>query len=197
MFSTLLIENKFEWGLNSDIIGRQFAHKEQNTVPNAYNPTPRIWPVPGHASEVGRLLGWAILITNSTMKYLLNNIMEAHMYRSKFSSLSPEEERKRQIIESDYGRTGGWYVEYNGRRIAVLSDPQYQDMFWVSYAIEPLTDDDEERRQLLESEQFWLTKFVYRSKQFGEIAENAIPAGTPFIRPGRINMRGLYLILDP
>ncbi len=108
--------------------------------------------------------------------------------------LSPEQERRRQIVENDYGRTGGWYVEHNDRRIAILSDPQYEDMFWVSYAIEPLIEDEEERRRILKSEEFWMTKFVYRSRQFDEIAENAFPALKPFVSPGRINMRGLYLL---
>lgn len=52
MFSTLQNENKLDWGLDSDIIERQLAHKEQNAVGSAYNPTPRIWPAPGHASEM-------------------------------------------------------------------------------------------------------------------------------------------------
>lgn len=101
--------------------------------------------------------------------------------------------REQQLKESDYGRTGGWYVEHNGRRIAFLSDPQFEDMFWVSYAIEPLTEDEEERRQLLECEAFWLTEFTYRSKQFDEIAPHAFPALKPFPRPGRISMRALSL----
>jgi hypothetical protein len=87
-------------------------------------------------------------------------------------------------------------VERDGRRIAVLSDPQYEDQFWVSYAIEPLTEDEEERRQLLESEEFWLTEFVYRCRQFDEIADNAFPAVKPFVSPGRVNMRCLYLLPD-
>ena len=102
---------------------------------------------------------------------------------------SLEEARHRRIMES------GWYVEHGGRRIAVLSDPRYEDMFWVSYAVEPLTEDREERRRMLESEEFWLTDFVYRSRECGEIAENAFPALKPFAGPGRVAMRGLYLIL--
>jgi hypothetical protein len=130
------------------------------------------------------------------VKSLLKAIIVILLRRAKPLTPSPEQERRRQIIESDYGRMGGWYVEHNGRRIAALSEPQWEDAFWVSYAIEPLTEDEEERRQLLESDTFWLTEFVYRSMQFGEVADNAFPALHPFISPGRINMRGLYLTIN-
>ncbi len=129
------------------------------------------------------------------MKDLLKALFATFLRRRL--PLSPERERERQIIASDYGRAGGWYVEHNGRRIALLSDPRYEDMFWVSYAIEPLTEDEEERRRLLESEEFWLTKFVYRSRQFDEVAGNAFPALKPFAGPGRVTMRALYLTLAP
>jgi hypothetical protein len=128
----------------------------------------------------------------------LNALASAFLRRGEPNVLSPEQERRLQIFESDYGRMGGWHVEHNGFRIAVLSDPQFEDMFWDSYAIEPLSTDDHERCRLLESEEFWLEEeFTYRSRQFDEIAENAFPALTPFISPGRINMRGLYLTIDP
>lgn len=37
MFSTILNEKKLEWGFDGDIIEAQLAHKEQNTVRDAYN----------------------------------------------------------------------------------------------------------------------------------------------------------------
>lgn len=37
MFSTILNEKKLEWGFDADIIEAQLAHKEQNTVRDAYN----------------------------------------------------------------------------------------------------------------------------------------------------------------
>ncbi|MDR3176115.1 MAG: hypothetical protein LBU06_06240 [Desulfovibrio sp.] len=135
-------------------------------------------------------------VIENTVKSLLKAVTAILLRRAKQPATSPEQERRRQIIESDYGRMGGWYVEHNGRRIAALAEPQWEDMFWVSYAIEPLTEDAEERRQLLETDAFWLTEFVYRSKQFGEVADNAMPALHPFISPGRVNMRGLYLTID-
>lgn len=122
------------------------------------------------------------------MNVVVNALKTAFMRWGRPLSL-----KRRQIAASDYGRAGGWYVEHDGRPIAALSDPQYEDMFWVSYAIEPLTEDEEEQRRLLESEEFWLTEFVYRSRQFDEIAKNAFPALKPFSRPGRVTMRGLYL----
>ena len=37
MFSTILNEKKLDWGIDSDIIEAQLAHKEQNAVRGAYN----------------------------------------------------------------------------------------------------------------------------------------------------------------
>ena len=37
MFSTILNEKKLDWGFDADIIEAQLAHKEQNTVRDAYN----------------------------------------------------------------------------------------------------------------------------------------------------------------
>lgn len=36
-----------------------------------------------------------------------------------------------RIIETNYGRDCGWYVEVNGQKIARLVDPKWEDMFWV------------------------------------------------------------------
>jgi hypothetical protein len=110
-----------------------------------------------------------------------------------------DRERRLQIIESNYGREAGWFVEDNGRRIAQLTDPRFEDMFWYSYKIEPLTEDPAEREELLTSPDRWLAcKFVYRSRQFDSVAETAFPAGQPFPEPGRVLMRALYLwVGDP
>ena len=56
--------------------------------------------------------------------------------------------RRLRIIETNYGRNCGWYVEVEGRKIARLSDPEFVDMFWDSYRLEPLTDDPKTRRML-------------------------------------------------
>ena len=37
MFSTILNEKKLQWGFDADIIEAQLAHKEQNSVVEAYD----------------------------------------------------------------------------------------------------------------------------------------------------------------
>ena len=106
-------------------------------------------------------------------------------------------ERRMAIFETNYGREAGWFVECKGRRIAQLTDPRFEDMFWESYIIEPLIEDPAERALLLESPEQWIScDFVYRNRQFDEVAENAISALSPFPEPGRVIMRGLYLTIE-
>jgi hypothetical protein len=108
-----------------------------------------------------------------------------------------EREHRLQIIATNYGRDAGWFVEHHGRRVAQLTDPQFADMFWYSYQVEPLTEDPAEREALLTSPDRWLAcEFVFRSRRFGLAAENAFPAGGVFPEPGRVLMRALYLNID-
>ncbi len=111
---------------------------------------------------------------------------------------TPERERRLRIFETNYGRTAGWFVEHQGRRIAILTDSYPTDMFWEAYRIEPLLEDPAERARLLESPEAWLTcDFVYRSRMFEECAiDYAFAAGIPFPEPGFVNMRGLYLRIE-
>jgi hypothetical protein len=105
-----------------------------------------------------------------------------------------ERERRLRIFETNYGRDAGWFVEDHGRRIAQLTDPRITEMFWVSYRIEPLIDDPIEREELLNSPERWdACEFVYRSREFGQVAEYAFPAARPFPESGRVLIRGLYL----
>ena len=102
--------------------------------------------------------------------------------------------RRQKILESNYGRNLGWYVEVERQRLAVLTDVQWVDMFWDSYRLEPLTNDLE----MLYSDQFWdrCDRIPFRSREFEEVAPNAFPcgkAGTLLRQTGRISMRGLYL----
>jgi hypothetical protein len=50
-----------------------------------------------------------------------------------------DRERRLRIFETNYGREAGWYVEHAGRRVALLTAPRFEEMFWDSYRIEPLT----------------------------------------------------------
>jgi hypothetical protein len=101
-------------------------------------------------------------------------------------------ERRLQIFELDYGRLAGWYVEYEGRRIAVLTDPRPADMFW--YKIEPLVEDPGEAADLFDLPFHWdRCDFVFRNRAFDQTAPGFAAAGWPPIENGRILMRGLYL----
>ena len=107
-------------------------------------------------------------------------------------------ERLRKI-ESDYGRNFGWFVEVDGRKIARLSDPQQTEMFWVSYRLEPITDDGHDL-SLLYSSEFWNScRAEYRNCEFNEIAPYAFAGGihreNRLLEEKRIEMRGLYLVV--
>jgi hypothetical protein len=91
----------------------------------------------------------------------------------------------------------GWYVERDGRRLALLTDPSFVEMFWTSYRIVPLVEDAQERELILGSPPFWASTLTLRDRASGEIARHAFPAGAPFPEPGRVLMRGLYLVREP
>jgi len=106
--------------------------------------------------------------------------------------------RRRRIRETNYGRDTGWYIERRGERVAMLIEPRSVDMFWDSYLLVPLTDDTALRQQL-RMDSFWNHAedegLVYRSREFGTIARHAFPTLNPLREPGRIVVRGLYLVL--
>jgi hypothetical protein len=90
--------------------------------------------------------------------------------------------RRLRIWETNYGRDAGWVIERDGRRIAVLSDSRWEDMFWDTYRMEIITDDPELRR-MLQTGAFWKqaesAELRWRNREFGELAEFAFPAGSP------------------
>ena len=107
-----------------------------------------------------------------------------------------ETERRLQIIEANYGVDAGWHVELDGRRVALLAYPRWAEMFWCTYNIEPLTDDADERQQMLTQISWWHNpKLIFRSQKFNRTAPSAF-AGGNFDESGRIPMRGLYLFVD-
>ncbi len=105
--------------------------------------------------------------------------------------------RKLRIVESNYGRDFGWYVERDGRRLAALTEPWWEDQFWFSYRVEPLTDDPATLEEL-RSDGFWqrFDRLVFRSREFGTAIPYAFPGGIPgqtVRESGRVSMRGLYV----
>lgn len=112
-------------------------------------------------------------------------------------ALLPEEKNalRLEIFETNYGRTSDWYAELNGKRLALLTEPQYEDMFWVSYKVESLPDAYTEGPGP-DSPAFWEDGgLVFRSVRFSLVAKYAFAAlGEPY-KNGRVHMRGLYITI--
>jgi hypothetical protein len=83
------------------------------------------------------------------------------------------------------------YMEYEGRCVAKLTDGQFGDMFWTTFAITPLTQ-DATMLQLLGSQEWWLRfegdKIRYRFVDDGQIAFHTFP-GTEGVVGGRVSLR--------
>lgn len=103
---------------------------------------------------------------------------------------------RRRLEDTNYGRSQGWDLELGGVVVAHLDDPRFEDMFWFSYTLVPLTSDPA-LAELLLSDAFWRGHgwhgLVFRSRALGIAADAAFPALTPFVAPGRLMMRGLYI----
>lgn len=106
---------------------------------------------------------------------------------------------RRRLRETDHGRSLGWDIELEGRVVARLDEPRREDMFWVSYRITPVTPDPSLSAKLLQ-DTFWRgeawTALTFRSRALGVPAANPFPATRPFTEPGRLKLRGLYVMLD-
>ncbi len=107
--------------------------------------------------------------------------------------------RRLHLLES-CGRNSGWFIERNSVRLAKLTDYRWEEMFWDSYKLTPLTSDDELNQSLLSD--FWdgngaWTDVYYRNIAFPEVmVVSAFPAATPFqpsdSESDRITIRSLY-----
>lgn len=88
-----------------------------------------------------------------------------------------------------------WFVEVDGKRVAVLSECHFVDMFWYRYRVEPLSSNEADR-QLLLSEKFWdpLTAmnrgYVFVDCDTGIPAEYSIVGGG--FSPPYVVVRGLW-----
>jgi hypothetical protein len=110
----------------------------------------------------------------------------------------PEQERRLRTVEANFGRDFGWFVEDEGRRIAVLTDPRFEDMFWFSYAVTAIAD-DAQTVGAIRTPEFWRTaELVFRNRGTGEIAINAYPGAQALTENrDRVWMRGLYVSIQP
>lgn len=135
---------------------------------------------------------WAFLFTAGFICVFVFQAM-------RFALSDPDERRKRlRWFETNAGRKAGWYVELEGRRLASLVDPRFEDMFWDSYRLEVLTADPEERQHLLSSREWWLrTELTYRNKAFDVVISYPFPSLAGPSGDGRVMIRSLYLVGPP
>ncbi|HSJ02481.1 MAG TPA: hypothetical protein VK956_08515 [Verrucomicrobium sp.] len=103
-----------------------------------------------------------------------------------------QDEEGNSVLQGD----GDWWLEIAGERVTLLTDPQWEDMFWTSFRVEPVTADPILLAQLATSE-FRNTieiqdRVVWRHRTTQATAPNAFPGMNPQTLPERITMRGLY-----
>ena len=98
-----------------------------------------------------------------------------------------------KLWRSAYGRKDGWDIELGGQVVGTLSEPEYADMFWVSYRVNQV---HESTGAVLADPENWLHHFRYRSRSMGEYAEHAFSAapGKAYPHGSRVSMRALYLL---
>lgn len=103
---------------------------------------------------------------------------------------------KLHIWETNYGRDAGWLMSYRGEAVALLTDPQWEDMFWMSYRLTYLPNETVNTQQFYRDE-FWNHEACHDAtwqNAYFNLAPTHPLAGRPPQRPGdRISMRGLYL----
>jgi hypothetical protein len=109
-----------------------------------------------------------------------------------------EREERLKVFEANYGRDFGWFVERDGRKLAALTDPRFEDMFWVSYAVEPLGETPGERDAVF-TKDFWEPPgLTFRNRVTSEVIPSAFHAGSgPTRDRPRVIMRGLYTSMEP
>jgi hypothetical protein len=103
-----------------------------------------------------------------------------------------------EVLDADHGRDFGWFVEKDGQRVALLTNPRFVDMFWYSYTVEPTGATDAERAPVYTKE-FWnQAGMTFRNRETGEIAPNAFPGGlTPTREQPLVLMRALHIGRPP
>ena len=84
----------------------------------------------------------------------------------------------------------GWFVELDDRVVAILTEPQFFDMFWVSLRLQPISDDPIERLRIATDRRFWLeSKLTLRNRVTELATEKTFVAGDVFTDTGRVIWR--------
>jgi len=82
--------------------------------------------------------------------------------------------KRRSILKASRGQDNGWFLIYQGTRMAELYQPDFVDMFWVGYTMKPLVEDGE-LLQLLSTQEFWdrCSQMHFEDRQTGMMVRGA------------------------
>ena len=84
----------------------------------------------------------------------------------------------------------GWFVELDGRAVAIVTDPEFYDMFWVSMNLQTLSPDPGERLRICTERCWWLeSNLTLRNRLTGKATDQVFPAGDVFTDTGRVILR--------
>ena len=106
-------------------------------------------------------------------------------------------ELRRRIRASDNGRATGWIVEFQGEPVAVFDDCRYADMFWESYRVTLLTQNETIVARMQSRRFFDEPEICFRSREFPDIPLPFQPLVHFKMGDERAVVRGLYFVIDP
>jgi hypothetical protein len=100
------------------------------------------------------------------------------------------------IYRCDFGREYGWFVEWQGKRVAELIDPawDWNSQFWHEYVLVPLTDEPAEVAEL-NSPEFWHRNLTYENRKYGNRVTHVLANLRPARSDGKeiVSIRSLHV----
>lgn len=95
----------------------------------------------------------------------------------------------KQLIKSNYGRSFGWIVEFEGVPIGVLHDYRMEDMFWYSYSVQ--CSNEAFKTDLFDQDNWDDCRFVFINQVTGDRVTDAFSGKG---NDQRVLLRGLHLV---
>jgi len=90
-----------------------------------------------------------------------------------------------------------WLVMLDDRVLGRLVEPEFEDMFWIRYRLEPVDESPEAMATLYSQDHWNQCRFRFKGETTGGTADNAFAAGHSIrdmaSRPRFVTMRGLSL----
>lgn len=82
-------------------------------------------------------------------------------------------------------------VLHENEVVATISDRENKEMFWHEYSISPI---DKVSQNIIENDDLWdQCKFTFRDPKTNRVCNSGLAGGgPPYIKDGRIQLRGLY-----